>query len=79
MKIMEYGIKVTAEDIARWQNELFIYLQALINAEKLNPEEDYEGIREQKLLRRIAMADLTKEQRTTLTILLLGNEEPEED
>lgn len=75
---MGYGIILTQEDIEIRQNEYYIYLKALIKAEQLNPEEDWDNDRELKLLRRIAIGDLTKDQRIKL-VFLLTNENIEDD
>jgi len=73
-----YGIPPPSrEEIIIMQHRLFMYLEALIRAERLNPERDYEGTREVGLLKRIATSDTTVEQRMTLTLLLLGNEPQE--
>ena len=75
-----YGIPPRSrEQIILDQHRLFMYMEALIKAERLNPELDYDGNRDKDLLRRIAVSDLTLEQRTTLTILLLRGESNEED
>lgn len=75
-----YGIPpLTPEEIIRRQYALFLYLEALIRAERTNPDNDYDGVWRVGLLKRIAMSDLVVEQRTTLTLLLFGNEPVEAD
>lgn len=75
MKVVGYGIVLTPEDIKRNQENLYKYLEALINAEQLNPEQDWENIRETALLRQVAESDLEYLDRRKLVHLLLGNEE----
>jgi hypothetical protein len=71
-----YGVPPrTPEQIAEEQELYFKYMKALIEAEKLNPEEDMDGIRERALLKRVAISGLTQQQRLSLAILLLGNED----
>lgn len=65
-----YGIILTPEDIQRMNNELFVYLKALISAEKLNPEDDYDNEREIQLLTKIALSDLPYFMRNDLVTLL---------
>jgi hypothetical protein len=80
--ISVYGIlPLTPEQILLQQHRLFMYLEALIRAERLNPESDYEGIRKIELLKRISMSDTTVVQRVSLLLLLEGNEpnEPNEE
>lgn len=75
-----YGIPdPTPEEIEKRQNMVYNYLKALIDAENLNPETDWDGVIETRLLKKIAIADLNQDQRTELTILLVGNENEEED
>lgn len=76
MKIMGYGIVLTAEDIARRQLDAFNYLKALIGAENINPDNAYEynGEMEQRLLKKIAISGCTQDQRTSLVTLLIGND-----
>ena len=76
---MGYGIQVTQDDLTRWQNERFVYLEALNKAEKLNPKEDWESERQNKFLRRIAISDLTQSQRLSLVVLLTGEDHNNED
>lgn len=69
--ISVYGIpELTSEEKAEQQEEYYKYLQALINAEKLNPDDDWEGVRATKLLRKIASSFLTEVQRKDLMALL---------
>lgn len=74
-----YGIPpLSPEEIILKQHRLFMYLEALVRAERLNPDIDYDMAREIELLKRVGMSDLTVAQRTTLTLLIYGNEEIEE-
>lgn len=78
--ISVYGIpSLSREEVILMQHKLFMYLEALIRAERLNPESDYEGTREVGLLKKIATSDTTVEQRTTLMLLLEGREPNEEE
>jgi hypothetical protein len=78
--ISVYGIlPLTSEQILLQQHRLFMYLEALIRAERLNPERDEDATRELLLLKRIATSDTTVVQRVSLILLLEGNEPNEED
>lgn len=65
-----YGIILTPEDIQRMNNDRFNYLKALINAEKLNPDDDYDSEREIAILTKIALSDLPYFMRNDLVTLL---------
>lgn len=65
-----YGIVLSKDDIERMDNDRFNYLKALINAEKLNPDDDYDSEREIALLTKIALSDLPYYMRNDLVTLL---------
>ena len=67
---MGYGIVLSKEDIERMDNDRFNYLKALINAEKLNPNDDYDNEIEISLLTKIALSDLPYYMRNDLVTLL---------
>jgi len=75
MNIVGYGIQLSEEDIKRHKENLYKYLEAIIKAEQLNPETDWESIRQTALLRQIAESDLPYFDRRKLVHMLLGNEE----
>lgn len=52
------------------RNKTFTYLKAKIEAEKLNPEGDFDGAREFQLLREIAVCDCDYWQRAELVKLM---------
>lgn len=73
-----YGHSPTPEqDQYRWKR-IYAYLEAKIKAEKLNPQDDYEGTREIELLKEIAKADLPFIMRHML-INLLESENKNDD
>jgi hypothetical protein len=53
-----YGHFPTQQENEYSWKRIYAYLEAKIKAEKLNPEDDYEGTRENELLKEIAKADL---------------------
>lgn len=72
---MGYGIVLSEEDIKRNQEATFKYLEAIIMAEELNPEQDWDNVRETALLRQVAESDLGYFDRRKLVHLLLGDED----
>lgn len=65
-----YGFIPDKEWIQQNQERVFNYLKAKIEAEKLNPELDYEQDNLIHQLKEIAVADLTVMQRTELIRIL---------
>jgi len=66
-----YGIPPrTPEEREEDENEMYAYIKALVEAEKINPDDDWDGIRATKLLRKIAESPLREEQRKDLVALL---------
>lgn len=72
-----YGIHLTPDDIDRMNNKRFNYLKALINSEKINPDDDYDSEREIQLLTKIALSDLPYFMRNDLVSLLNNNDNKE--
>lgn len=67
---MGYGINLSPDDIQSRYNDISNYLRALINAEKINPDDDYDNERELALLTKIALSDLPYYMRNELVVLL---------
>lgn len=66
-----YGlIQRTKDEILEDQKSHFEYLKALISAEQLNPEDDYDNEREISLLRKVAVSPCNENQRSQLVIML---------
>lgn len=73
-----YGIpEMTKEERRAYYQRIYDYLEALINAEKLNPQSDYDGSRQLGLLKKIALCDCEYFQRQKLVLLLLNHENEE--
>lgn len=60
----------TPEEIERDRVKLFKWIKAKIEAEKLNPEPDWDSVRHQELMQEIAISDLHFYQRQDLVNLL---------
>lgn len=74
-----YGIPdPTPEEIEIKEKEVYNYLKALIEAELINPEHDYDGERQTALLKKIAIYPLSAHRRTELVALLTNNENSED-
>lgn len=69
-----YGIVLTEEDKIRNSQNLFNYLESVVKAELLHPDQDYDNERTIKILREIAESHLDWLQRRKLTYLLFNNE-----
>lgn len=70
--ISGYGIpQMTKEEKDAFLLKCFNYLKARIEAEKLNPQRDYDGKTEFNLLKKIALSDCNLFQRIDLVKLLL--------
>lgn len=75
-----YGIpEMTKEERREYYQRIYNYLEALINAEKLNPQRDFDGSRELSLLKKIALCDCEYFQRQKLVLLLFNHENSEEE
>lgn len=78
--ISVYGIQpFTPEQIEERETEVFAYLKALIQAELINPENDYDKDRELSLLKKIAISPISLRRRTELVTLLLKDENIEDE
>jgi len=77
--ISVYGIHpFTPKEIEENEIRLFTYLKALIQAELINPEDDYDGDREMALLKKVAISSLSASRRTELVTLLIKDENTED-
>lgn len=76
--IMAYGVILTEEQKQRNRERWFEYYKAKINAYKLYPEPDWEQATAHKLLKEIALANITAQQMGEL-ILMLGITEDENE
>lgn len=66
-----YGtIPRTPKEILDDQSRRYAYLESLINAEELNPDEDYDDERSTGILVKIAVSDLPEHFRRKLVRLL---------
>lgn len=72
-----YGSLPNPEWYKQQEEKLFNYLKAKIEAERLNPEIDYEGELKYKMLREIATCDLPAHVRRALIDLLEKDEDDE--
>lgn len=78
--ISVYGIQpFTPEQIEVRENEVFAYLKALIQAELINPENEYDKGRQISLLKKIAISPISFRRRTELVTLLLNDENIEDE
>lgn len=73
-----YGNIVDPEWEKQRQIKEYTYLEALINAEKLNPEQDWEGERRYELMKKIAQSDLSVRPDRNKLISLLEKEESDD-
>lgn len=73
--ISVYGIPPLSDaERKERQDKLYAYLKAVVEAELINPECDYDSERQTALLRKIALSDLSLSQRDALVELLENNE-----
>lgn len=71
-----YGIPPrTPEQVEYDQQRHFNYIKSLIEAESLNPEDDYDREREWCLLEKISISECSQFQREQLVALLKKNED----
>jgi len=68
--ISVYGGIIDPEWQERRNRMLYEYLEAVIKAENLNPDSDYEGDRKYELLKKIAQSELECPKRNSLIQLL---------
>ena len=75
-----YGtLPLNEDEKAKKRTRHYEYFKALINAELLNPEPDYDGVMEKRLLKMVSQSCLDEYQRTELTYLISPDDDEEED
>lgn len=65
-----YGFFPDPEWEKQRQEKVFLYFKARIDAEKINPEPDYDLVKKLRLAKEIMVADLSMQQRAFLADML---------
>jgi hypothetical protein len=68
--ISTYGIHLSEFDKLNISKRRYDYMKALVNAELLNPDSDWDSERFIDVLKQIAESDLTQTERTELVCIL---------